>query len=458
MSQISIHPCGPLDAVVSPPGSKSLTNRALLIAALASGTTTLDGALDSEDTQMMLGALRTLRLVVQHDPARRRMTVEGRGGGFPVEDADLYVGNSGTTARFLTAALALAPGKKSYRIHGKPRMHERPIRDLIGALKMLGANLRSENRNGCPPLLIGESLYGQVDWNTPGSEGRPIVATVAGDVSSQFLSALMMAAPLISKDNDIVLKINGTLVSRPYVEMTAKIMESFGVETWFFAPEGDTGGTITIPLGSVYQPRLYTIEPDASAASYFFAAAAVCGGRITVAGLTENSLQGDVRFVECLRQMGCSVVYTNDGITVRRDTAIPLQGVTVDMNAISDTVQTLAVVALFAEGPTRITNVAHIRHKETDRIHAAAVELRKIGAIVEEFDDGLLVHPPTAGNHAEIETYDDHRMAMSFAIAGLREPGITIKDPQCVEKTYPEFFNDLAKINTGTGQAPRLTN
>jgi len=248
------------------------------------------------------------------------------------------------------------------------------------------------------------------------------------------------------------LKIIGKLVSTPYVEMTAKIMESFGVETWFFSPDGDeafgseAGGTITIPCGSVYRPCMYCIEPDASAASYFFAAAAVCGGQITVKGLSASSMQGDVRFVECLRQMGCSVEYEKNSITVRREPESVLRSITVDMNTISDTVQTLSVVALFADGPTRITNVAHIRHKETDRIHAVAMELRKIGASVEEYDDGLFIHPPKERKFAEIETYDDHRMAMSFAIAGLAPPGVAINNPQCVEKTYPNFFLDWEKI------------
>ena len=452
MSHLNITPAGRVDAVVRPPGSKSLTNRALLIAALSTGRTTLEGVLDSEDTQIMFNALKTLGLPTDYDGHGARMVVEGCGGNFPVREAEIYVGNSGTTARFLTAALALAPGRKSYRIYGKPRMHERPIRDLTDALKMLGANLRSEDQNGCPPVLIGESVYGQADWNTPGSEGRPIIAAIKGEISSQFLSALMLAAPLISAENDIVLKITGTLVSKPYVEMTAKVMESFGVESWFFSPDGDdsfgsaAGGTITIPRGSVYRPCSYRIEPDASAASYFFAAAAVCGGQITVEGLSAASLQGDVGFVECLCQMGCSVQYGEDFITVRREPTAALRGITVDMNAISDTVQTLSVVALFAEGPTRMTNAAHIRHKETDRIRAVATELGKIGAVVEEFDDGLLIQPPPKRKFAEIETYDDHRMAMSFAIAGLAEPGIAIKNPGCVEKTYPNFFQDLGKL------------
>ncbi len=462
---IKILPRGPIDATVVPPGSKSLTNRALLIAALAKGESVLDGVLDSDDTRIMFEALRTLGFSLDHDPKHHRMRVLGLGGSVPETAAELDVGNSGTTARFLTAALALAKhsGEVRYRIFGKERMHQRPIRDLIAALKPLGGNLRCENADGCPPVLIGRNPYGQTDWNTPGSEGRPIVASVAGNVSSQFLSALMIAAPLISSRNDVVLKIEGTLVSFPYIAMTASIMHSFGVECHFFDPKCDSdgglkndsdctplrfsrGGTITIPQGSAYSARNYAIEPDASAASYFFAAAAVCGGRVTVRGLNKDSLQGDVGFVECLRQMGCEVEYSSDAITLRRELDRPLRGITVDMNPISDTVQTLAVVALFAEGPTRIVNAKHIRYKETDRIAALAAELRKLGAVVEEFEDGLSIVPPRERQFAEIDTYDDHRMGMSFAIAGLREPGIVIRDPKCTEKTYPRFFEDLDRL------------
>lgn len=464
MERIYVRPSLPLDAVVRPPGSKSLSNRAVLLAALARGRSVLSGMLDSEDTRIMLEALRLLGVQWNFDVKNRTVSLCGCGGDFPEKNAEIYAGNSGTTARFLCAALALSPGENQYRIHGNPRMHQRPVSDLVNALKLLGANLRCEHSNGCPPVQIGFSPHAQSDWNTPGSQGRPIVATVSGEKSSQFLSALMMSAPLISRENDVVLKIRKPLVSRPYVEMTAKIMESFGVEPFLFFPNrddeipSDTGnfqdenepqtiaGTITVPKGSQYEGREYSIEPDASAASYFFAAAAICGGRITVEGLSEKSLQGDVGFVKCLREMGCKVQSTDRCITVSRDPGTMLRGITVDMNAISDTVPTLAVLALFAEGLTRITNIAHIREKETDRIAAVATELRKIGAVVEEFADAMEIHPPSERKTAEIATYDDHRIAMSFSLCGLGGPEIAIQEPRCVEKTYPDFFRDLGSI------------
>ncbi|MGL6195770.1 MAG: 3-phosphoshikimate 1-carboxyvinyltransferase [Thermoguttaceae bacterium] len=463
MSKIQVkYNNGPVNFKISPPGSKSITNRALIIAALADGKSELTGVLDSEDTQIMYDVISALGLETEQDKSGCKVCLTGQGGVFPNHDVELYVGNSGTTARFITAALALAQGDKKYRIYGKDRMHQRPIRHLTDALKVLGANIRCENRDGCPPVLIGNSEHGQTDWNTPGSEGRPITAAVAGDISSQFLSALMMSAPLVSAKNDVVLRITGNLVSRPYIDMTAKVMESFGVETHFFFPDDEaleTGGTITIPLGSAYKPCKYHIEPDASAASYFFAVAAICGGEAEILGFSPNlsehvesdlarfgSLQGDIKFVNCLERMGCKVVLKPGSISVIRDPETVLRGIDVDMNDISDTVQTLSVVALFCDGPTRIRNVAHIRHKETDRISAVVTELCKIGAVVEEFPDGLEIHPPKERKNVEIETYDDHRMAMSFALAGLRDPGITILNPECTQKTFPDFFEELFKV------------
>ncbi|MGL6226088.1 MAG: 3-phosphoshikimate 1-carboxyvinyltransferase [Thermoguttaceae bacterium] len=454
---ITVLPSGPIRGSITPPGSKSITNRAMLLAAIAKGSSHLQGVLDSEDTQKMFSALQTLGFDItwNRDSADSNMTLVGKEGHIPQTTAEIEVGNSGTTARFITAALALAPQNSEdtqYRVFGKQRMHERPIRDLVSALRQLGGNITCENNNGCPPVVIRNNPYAQSDWNQPGSLGRPIVATITGNVSSQFLSALMMSAPLIARDNDIVLKLTGPLVSIPYVEMTASVMRAFGVDPVFFDPIEEQGplfsqgGTITIPQGSRYLGREYWIEPDASAASYFFAAVAVCGGELTVCGLTRKSLQGDIAFLDCLEQMGCLVRENANSITVVRNLEQPLLGITVDMNGISDTVPTLSVVALFAQGVTRITNVKHIRYKETDRIAAICCELRKIGADVEEFEDGLAIRPPKERKMAEIATYDDHRIAMSFAIAGLQEPGIRICDPGCTEKTYPHFFDDLEKV------------
>lgn len=425
-----IKPClKPIYATVRPPGSKSITNRALLISALASGESTLIGALDSEDTRVMSEALRTLGVTVER--AGDEMKMVGCGGSFPVKKADIYVANSGTTARFLTAALAFSGG--NYRLDGKQRMRSRPMSDLLVALGELGAEVVSPS-GGCPPVAIRPA-------RRAGSSAR-----IAGNVSSQFLSALLMAAPLVG--GSVRLKIDGELVSRPYIDMTRSVMKSFGVWTEVSA----SGGEFSVPSGSMYRPCEYAVEPDASAASYFFAIPAILGGQMTVRGLSRSSLQGDVRFVECLAAMGCRVEYVADAVTVVRPVdaegvKAPLVGVDVDMNDISDTAQTLAVAALFAETPTRIRGIAHVRAKETDRISAVVTELRKFGARVDEFDDGLCVWPnPAAAHGARIATYDDHRMAMSFALAGLAMEGVEIENPECTAKTYPNFFSDLARI------------
>ena len=423
---------GPVDAVAAVPGSKSITNRALLIAALASGESILTGALDSEDTRVMCDALRTLGVGVVSDGevGASPLRVVGCGGTFPVKEAELYVANSGTTARFLTAALAFSGG--TYRVDGKERMRERPIGDLLDALRSLGAVIESERQNGCPPIRVRPS-------QKMGGE-----ASVAGNISSQFLSALLMAAPVAAEE--VRLNIAGELVSRPYVEMTLAVMKAFGAEV----QTNEERTTFFLPPESRYQAERFTIEPDASAASYFFAIPAICGGRVAVRGLSKSSLQGDVGFVDCLAAMGCRAAYDADQITVSRPvnadgSLVPLVGVDVDMNNISDTAQTLAVVALFAESPTRIRNIAHVRGKETDRIRAMVTELRKLGARVDEFDDGLCVWPDISRLHAaRIATYDAHRMAMSFALAGLKIPGVEIEHPECTVKTYPNFFADLA--------------
>ena len=418
---IEIQPSGPVRATVRPPGSKSITNRALVCAALAEGDSTLAGALASEDTRVMIDALNLLGVAVAHDRDAATLRVVGCGGRLPCQEADLFVGNSGTTVRFLTAMLTLGYG--TFRLDGTPRMRQRPIADLLAALRQLGGDAVSETQSGCPPVVVRSGgLAG----------GR---ATVAGDISSQFLSGILMAAPYARQP--VELAVSTELVSKPYVEMTLAVMAAFGVEV---VVEGFR--RFVVPAGKTYLGRHYEIEPDASAASYFFAAAAVTGGAVTVRGLSRQSLQGDVAFCDCLARMGCRVRYDAESITVA---GRPLRGIDVDMNAVSDTVQTLAVVALFADGPTTIRGVAHIRHKETDRLAAVAAELRKLGAEVEERHDGLRIVPgPRRG--AAIDTYDDHRMAMSFAIAGLMQPGVVIRDPDCTAKTYPGFFDDLARL------------
>lgn len=419
---IAMTPRGPIRGRIRPPGSKSITNRALVCAALATGESVLVGALDSDDTRVMREALATLGIGLRHDDAENVDVVTGCGGTIPATEADLFVGNSGTTVRFLAAMLALGHG--AFRLDGVARMRERPIEDLLAALRQWGIDARSERGTGCPPVVIRAS----------GIAGG--AAHVAGNVSSQFLSGLLLAAPYAA--TDVELFVDGELVSKPYVAMTLAVMRAFGVS----ADATDDFSRIRVPSGQRYVGRRYEIEPDASAASYFFAAAAATGGRVTVEGLARDALQGDVAFCECLAKMGCRVEYAQGEITVEGG---PLRGIDVDMNAISDTVQTLACVALFAQGPTTIRGVGHIRHKETDRIGNLAIELRKLGAVVDEFDDGLRVTPRPL-RPATLDTYDDHRMAMSFAVAGLATPGVTIDDPDCTAKTYPRFFEDLSRL------------
>lgn len=414
---------GPVSGVVRPPGSKSLTNRALITAALAEGVTTLTGALDSRDTQVMIDSLRRLGLQVDVSADATVLRVEGCGGRPAAESADLWLENSGTSIRFLTALCTL--GRGQFRLDGNERMRERPIGDLVRALNELGAEVTCENSNDCPPVIISTN-------GLPGGTAR-----VAGNISSQYLSALLMAAPCAQ--SAVRIEVDGELVSRPYVDMTLAVMHEFGVDV----PEATPGVFEVSP--QLYQPRTYAIEPDASAASYFFAVAAITGGSVRVEGLSRKALQGDVGFVDCLARMGCDVTFDESSITV---TGGPLQGIDVDMNAISDTAQTLAAVAPYANGPTRIRNVTHMRHKETDRVHAVVTELRKLGLHVEEFEDGMSI-TPGAMQPATIATYDDHRMAMSFALIGLKQPGVSIEDPQCTSKTYPRFFDDLRSLCEG---------
>ena len=415
----------PPSARVRVPGSKSLTNRALVIAAMAGGRSTLTGALDSDDTRVMVDGLSRLGLEVEHDPRAATIRVGGRNGQIPSAAAELSVGNSGTTLRFLTAMVSI--GRGTYRLDGTPRMRERPVADLLLALNRLGADARSEAGDGCPPVIV----------DADGLDGG--FADVRGDVSSQFLSGLLMVLPRARTPSSV--EVTGTLVSKPYIAMTLEVMAAFGrtISNRDFRRFNVEPGP--------YLGRTYAIEPDASAASYFYAAAAIAGGEVTVEGLGTRSIQGDVGFVDLLEHMGCTVTRGPNAITIKGGGT--LVGVDVDMNAISDTVMTLAAVALFAEGPTRIRNVGHIRHKETDRIAALAAELRKLGADVDEQADGLIIFPPETITPARIATYDDHRMAMAFATVGLRAEGVTILDPGCVAKTYPGFWDDLARLGTG---------
>lgn len=428
MSFIEIQPVrGPVRGSIRPPGSKSITNRAMVLAALADGLTTLTGVLDSQDTRVMIDSLRRLGFQVDHDADNNQCRVIGQAGRIPAEKADLWLENSGTSIRFLTSLCALGTGQ--YRLDGVDRMRQRPIGDLVRALQPLGAAIRFENADSdCPPLTVdGRTSHFIGGWTS-----------IQGEISSQFLSSLLMAAPACSKA--VHIRVDGELVSRPYVHMTLKMMESFGVT--MYCPDDLSEFHINPQR---YRPGIYDIEPDASAASYFFGVAAVTGGEVTVQGLSRNALQGDVGFVDALEQMGCEVRWGADSITV---TGRPLHGISIDMNAISDTAQTLSAVAVFADSPTTIRNVAHMRHKETDRVAAVVKELRRAGIQAEEHEDGLTVFPGVP--HAcEIQTYDDHRMAMSFSLLGLRVPGIRILDPGCTGKTYPRYFEELSALCSG---------
>jgi 3-phosphoshikimate 1-carboxyvinyltransferase len=419
---LEIVPTGrPVLAHVRPPGSKSLTNRALVCAALARGRSTLRGALDSDDTRVMVDSLRRLGIAVEASDSGRTLFVEGTSGRVPALEADLFIGNSGTTVRFLTALATLGSG--SFRLDGVPRMRERPLGDLAAALRSLGADVRCESPGDCPPVVVHAN-------GLAGGE-----ADVRGDISSQFLSALLMATPCAKAPT--LLRVAGDLVSKPYVRMTLRLMEDFGAT--IEAPD-ELSSFLVAPSG--YQATDYAIEPDASAASYFWAAAAITGGEVTVEGLSRDALQGDVAFVDCLEAMGCRTAWGPDRVTVSGPAVSGLRGARLDMNAISDTVQTLAAVALFADGPTEVTGVAHNRHKETDRIRDLATELRRLGATIEEREDGLRIEPRPI-TPCVVETYDDHRMAMSLALVGLRVPGVRIANPGCTAKTYPGYFDDL---------------
>jgi len=421
MDSLEILPVSrPVTGRIRPPGSKSLTNRALIIAALARGESRLSGVLESVDTQVMIDSLRRLGIPVQVDSVAKTFQMTGQGGVIPVDQASLWCENSGTSIRFLTALCAAGSGQ--YRLDGNSRMRERPIAPLITALSGIGIQAACELNNGCPPVEI----------RSHGLPGGRI--PVSGDLSSQYLSALLMAAPAAAAP--LTVEVTGELVSRPYVDMTLDMMRAFGAEVT--EPRLNHFEISAQP----YQGRDYDIEPDASAASYFFAVAAVTGGEVTVEGLNGNALQGDVRFVDALVRMGCSAEWGENSVTVRGG---ELTGVDIDMNEISDTAQTLACVAPFASGPTRILNVAHMRLKETDRVSAVVTELRRAGLQVEEHADGMTILPGTL-RPTEIQTYDDHRMAMSFSLLGLRVPGIRIADPQCTSKTYPEYFDDLERL------------
>jgi 3-phosphoshikimate 1-carboxyvinyltransferase len=427
---LAVHPLEvPPEATVAVPGSKSITNRALIAAGLAQGTSELTGVLRADDTEAMLGCLAGLGVdataVWDDTTGNGTVTVAGCAGR-PAGGVALDARYSGTTSRFVLPAAALA--EAPVRVDGSAQLRARPMGPTLDALRSLGAEVVEHDRAGHLPVTV---------------RGGPIrggEVTTAGDASSQFLSGLLLAGP--ATRDGMVLRVQGPLVSRPYVEMTTSVMAAFGA-----AVEQPDPATWVVPATG-YRAGAHRVEPDASAASYFFALAAITGGRITVEGLGDRSLQGDVGFVDVLASMGAQVERTAERTTVQ-GTGV-LRGIEVDMAQISDTAQTLAAVAVFAEGPTRITGIGFIRHKETDRIAHPVAELRRCGIDAREEPDGFVVHPGTP-RPAVIQTYDDHRMAMAFALLGLRAPGISIADPACVAKTFPGYWDVLGSIGVRLG-------
>jgi 3-phosphoshikimate 1-carboxyvinyltransferase len=419
---VAIEPlAGPLHAEVRVPGSKSMTNRALVLAALAEGETVVENALASDDTSRMLDALRALGFDVSFDEAAATMSVLGRGGAVPTERANLDVGASGTCARFLAALCALGHG--GYALDGTMRMRQRPIEPLLGALRQLGAEAESLLGTGCLPVRVGGPL-----------KGGP--ASIDAGISSQFISALLMVAPCT--DEGLELRLEGTIVSRPYIEMTLQQMARCDVgASW------RDDGTLGVAGRQTYRAGRQVMESDASNASYFFAAAAVTGGWVRVPMLPADSIQGDLALLEVLADMGCRVVRHADAVEVHGPPGGHLRAVSVDANAFPDMAQTIAALAPFADGPVEVRNVASMRVKETDRIAAVATELRRLGQDVMETADSFHVTPRPV--HAgTVETYDDHRMAMAFSVVGLRAADVRIADPGCVAKTFPGYWQALA--------------
>jgi 3-phosphoshikimate 1-carboxyvinyltransferase len=413
-----IQPRGRIEATLTLPGSKSYTHRALVAASLAWGESILTNALRAEDTELTARALG--RLGARLNWQRTTVTVRGAAGHWAPVAEPIHLGNSGTSMRFLTALAAL--GRGEYLLTGSPRLCQRPLGELLEALASLGVKAVSQRGDGCPPVIVHGGLTG----------GR---TRLSGAVSSQYLSALLFISPLAPQDVEI--EITGELVSKPYVNLTLEVMADFGIS---FYRKGYK--FFRVPGGQRYQPREYVIEADASSASYFWAAAAVTGGRVTITNLALESCQGDIDFLSVLARMGCRLEPAETGLTV---TGGPLTGIQVDMADMPDLVPTLAVVAAFAQGDTVITGAAHLRHKESDRLAAVAAELGKMGLKVAETADGLIIHGG-APHAAIIHTYDDHRIAMSFAVAGLKIPGITISDPQVVAKSFPDFWEFWEKL------------
>ena len=425
MESLTLQPIARVDGTINLPGSKSVSNRALLLAALANGTTVLTNLLDSDDVRHMLNALKALGVHYTLSDDRTRCEVTGNGGALrSAEEVELFLGNAGTAMRPLAAALCL--GSSNIVLTGEPRMKERPIGHLVDALRQGGAQIDYLEQEDYPPLrLRGGFTGGDV--------------SVDGSVSSQFLTALLMTAPLA--ENDTTIQIKGDLVSKPYIDITLNLMKTFGIDV-----ENHQYQQFRITGKQQYvSPGAYLVEGDASSASYFLAAAAIKGGTVRVTGIGKNSMQGDIRFADVLEKMGAKIHWADDYIECTRG---ELKGIDMDMNHIPDAAMTIATAALFAQGPTTLRNIYNWRVKETDRLAAMATELRKVGATVEEGEDYIRVEPPQSLKFAEIGTYNDHRMAMCFSLVALSDTPVTILDPKCTAKTFPDYFERLAAIST----------
>lgn len=424
MEQLRLEPINLVNGSVTLPGSKSLSNRILLLAALAQGTTVVENLLDSDDIRHMLGALKLLGVDVSLNDDKTVATVKGVGGQFLTPAESLFLGNAGTAYRPLTAVLAAVKG--NYELIGEPRMEERPIGHLVDALQALGGDVSYLKNKDYPPLKI---VGGQINGGN---------VAIDGSISSQFLTALLMAAPLFNGDTCITIK--GTLVSKPYIDITLDVMARFGISVTH-----DNYKTFTVKGAQQYQAvERIMVEGDASSASYFVAAAAIAGGEIEIKGVGAKSVQGDIGFAKVMEQVGAKIDWYDERLVVRKG---ELKGVDIDANAIPDAAMTLATVALFADGPTAIRNIYNWRVKETDRLHAMATELRKVGAEVIEGEDFIEITPPKHFNDVAIDTYDDHRIAMCFAMVAVGGKPITINDPKCTYKTFPTFFNVLASVS-----------
>ena len=436
VSSVSTYQCQPattpVDSVVTLPGSKSLTNRALIAASLADGTSFLQGILLADDTRLMIEALRTLGIAITIDEQDRAAEVSGCRGHIPASEGELSCGNAGTVMRFCTALAALGSGR--FEFDGVERMRQRPIGDLVEVLRSLGAGIEYTANAGYPPLVVyGKGLRGgEVLFRSP--------------ASSQFISALLLVAPHAMQD--VMIEVTGSVPSASYLRMTTNLMDRFGVSV--ISQYESNAAKFIVAAPQRYTPTTINVEPDASNAAYFLAIPAIVGGRLTIEGLGTDSIQGDARFVDVLERMGCRVERAPSQLTVHGPSGGQcLRGVDENLNDMPDTVQTLAVLALFAEGPTVIRDVGNLRVKETDRLAALRTELTKLGAEVTEEADCLRIQPPDRITPTTIDTYDDHRMAMSFALVGLKCPDIVINEPECCAKTFPDFFDRLEAACSG---------